>query len=146
MPADEIITEVTELAIETAGSTGVVEIFTDPVGVFDVESPASPTSVIEVFTQPVVQIGVETAGPRGVKGDEGPQGPAGIPSQGAATRYAYPTPVYVWEGEHPYLYEPTVILLDPDGTKFYSTVRYPQPGLVVVTFAVPRAGTLVIRA
>lgn len=113
---------------------------------------AAQFSVIEVFTDPVAEVQVTSEGPQGIPGE---QGPPGIPSLGASTEYVFSTPLYVWEGVHPYLGKPTVIILDEMGEQMTGGVSYPQSrydpddsnlGLVVVTFATPLSGTLVIRA
>src|SRR4029079_13522411 len=111
----------------------------------------APFSVVEVMTDPIAEVVVEVEGPRG---PAGPEGPAGT-TLGSSTEYVFGTPLYVWEGLHPYLGKPTVILMDENWDTILSSVTYLQSrydendpilGLVVLTFAVPMAGTLVIRA
>jgi hypothetical protein len=113
--------------------------------------PAS-YNVIEVVTTPIAEFQVETMGPQGQQGEKGDPGD---PSFGATVEYQFPVPLYTWEGNHPFVGKPTVILLDENDEQFLGRVTYPQSrysqdstdlGLVVVLFSVPMSGTMVIRA
>ncbi len=111
-------------------------------------------NVIEVFQPPgaLVQnlpgrtelVEIATPGPTGPAGPEGPQGPPGPPAP--SYEMHFPIPALEWRLIHTLDAFPSVQVVDLAGEIVGATVQIPDKETVIVTFAVPMAGTARLKA
>src|SRR5688572_8520680 len=110
------------------------------------------TELVEITTPgPVGPAGPEgepgppgPEGPQGLPGPAGPQGPAGPPAP--SHEMYFPVPLMEWRIIHTLNAYPSVQLVDLAGELVGATVQIPDKEAVIVTFAVPMAGTARLKA
>ncbi len=116
----------------------------------------SPTqaNVVEVYQPPgaLIQnlpgrtelVEIATPGPTGPAGPEGPPGPPGPPAP--SYEMHFPIPALEWRLIHTLNAFPQVQVVDLAGEVVGATVQIPDKETVIVTFAVPMAGTARLKA
>lgn len=133
---------VTEIVAIDPGA-GLVEVRdTDAVLV----SVASLVDVVGIVTPELVG----PAGPQGAQGDPGPAGPAG--PQGPTGPFAptfeqhFASASLIWVIAHNLNTYPVVTTVDLNGDEIVGDVLTPDRNTVIVTYAVPMAGTARLKA
>lgn len=88
-------------------------------------------------------------GPPGADGADGADGPQGPPGPSGAVRqetYGFASPLSVWEAVHTIPITPNVLAFDSSGVLVDGDVSYPTPTKVIVTWAFPMTGTLILTS
>ena len=123
---------------------GIIEVVRQTSAVITVDNPAS-----EILR-------IDTPGPQGPRGVPGPAGDPGPPGpQGPTGATGEPTPVFeqhfadavfIWVIHHGLNLYPVVTLYDESQQEISGDISLPDRNTVVVTFAVPFAGTARCKA
>ncbi len=167
--SDVIIDQVDVVEVVAAPHSITEIVGTETAGVVQVSELAADVTILEAPTSSVVEI--VTAGPMGpagtgsggtgqdgAQGEPGPPGPAGPPGpQGerGETGAPGPSPQFdqhfaipstAWVIVHNLDAYPVVTTVDLNGEEIVGDVATPDRNTVVVTFAVPMAGTARLKA
>ena len=116
---------------------GVVEIREPATAVINVDAPRTLLYEVDAVVSVLEQM-TGLTGPAGPPGPAGPQGPSG----GTAIQQRFVVPATTWNVQHNLNTYPVVTVLDPNGAEVSADVTYTDMNSVVVTFAVPFAGTV----
>lgn len=122
-------------------SLGVIEVRSDEGALLNVLHPTA--EVLEIVTSELVGP-TGPQGPQGVVGPQGPQGPPGPPPP--QFEQTFSTAQAVWTIVHNLNAYPVVSTYDLYGFEISGDVVMPDRNTVVVTFAVPFAGTARLKA
>lgn len=129
--------------------TSEVVTFTQTVGVVEVRSGDGELLTVLEPAADVVEIvsPVGPQGPAGPQGQLGPQGPQGVPGPPAPTfDQTFSSPLLTWYIVHGLDAYPVVSTYDLYGFEISGDIQMPDRNTVVVSFAVPIAGTARLKA
>ena len=126
----------------------------ETVGVVEVHDQAGALLTVLHPTVDVIQIvSTELAGPPGAEGPPGPPGVQGDPGpQGIQGPFAptfemqFASPSLQWVINHNMDVLPVVTLYDLSGVEISGDITLPDRNTVIVNFAVPIAGTAIVKA
>ena len=125
-------------------TVGVVEVRTDEGDLLAILEPTA--DVVEIVSTDLVGP-TGPAGPTGPQGNPGPQGPQGIQGPFAPIfEQTFSSPLLIWNIVHGMGVFPVVSTYDLYGFEISGDVQMPDINTVVVSFAVPIAGTARLKA
>lgn len=126
-----------------AGDMATVEIVAQrPV----LEVSTADSAVIDVLTPPVQLVQVITPGPSGPQGSTGATGEQGDTGPSPTYEQHFADAVETWVIIHPLNAWPTVTTVDLNGDEIIGDVSIPDKSTVIVSFAMPFAGTARLKA